>query len=128
MSPFCASATAFCAGSPMQSLAKTTFRPSSSDSRPTIGCRLNSGATLPLGRPRCDARITVAPLSSAYLIVGSEALIRVSSPITPFLIGTLKSTRMKTRFPPRSRSEIDSFTTYSPLFRSMSARSTQRLE
>ena len=63
----------------MQSLAKTTFRPISSDSRPATGCRLNSGATLPFGRPRCEARITVAPVSSAYVIVGSDALIRVSS-------------------------------------------------
>ena len=42
-------------------------------------------------------------------MVGSEARIRVSSPITPFLIGTLKSTRMKTFLPANSRSEIESF-------------------
>src|SRR6266508_6102516 len=48
--------------------------------------------------------MTVAPCSSAYLIVGRDARIRVSSPIVPCLIGTLKSTRMKTRFPSRSRS------------------------
>ena len=48
--------------------------------------------------------MTVAPRSSAYRIVGSEARMRVSSPIAPFLIGTLKSTRMKTRLPARSRS------------------------
>src|SRR5882672_6083961 len=34
---------------------------------------------------------------------------RVSSPITPSLSGTLKSTRMNTRFPARSRSLIESF-------------------
>src|SRR5262249_19689843 len=34
---------------------------------------------------------------------------RVSSPMTPLLSGTLKSTRMKTRCPCRSRSRIDSF-------------------
>jgi len=38
------------------------------------------------------------------LIVGSEARTRVSSLIAPFLIGTLKSTRMKTFLPFRSRS------------------------
>ena len=55
--PACAVATAFVASSPMQSEAKTTARPSSSDSRPATGFRLYSGATLPFGRPRCDARI-----------------------------------------------------------------------
>ena len=40
--------------------------------------------------------MTVAPLSSACLIVGSDARIRVSSVILPSLIGTLKSTLMKT--------------------------------
>src|SRR5438105_1608671 len=34
---------------------------------------------------------------------------RVSSPIRPFLSGTLKSTRMKTRWPFSARSLIDSF-------------------
>ena len=34
-------------------------------------------------------------------MVGSEAVMRVSSVIAPFLIGTLKSTRMKTRLPER---------------------------
>src|SRR5262245_22718906 len=34
---------------------------------------------------------------------------RVSSPMTPSLSGTLKSTRMKTRLPRRSRSLIESF-------------------
>ena len=48
-----------------------------------------------------------APCSMAYLIDGSEALIRVSSLITPPLSGTLKSTRMKRRLPLRSTSLID---------------------
>src|SRR6516164_1606435 len=42
-------------------------------------------------------------------MVGSVARIRVSSPITPSLSGTLKSTRMNTRLPARSRSLIESF-------------------
>ncbi len=54
--------------------------PSSSARRAATGC---DGCTprfaLPFGRPRCEARITVAPWSSAYWIVGSEARIRVSS-------------------------------------------------
>ena len=48
-----------------------------------------------------------APCSMAYLIVGSDARIRVSSLITPPFSGTLKSTRMKTRLPLRSTSVID---------------------
>src|SRR5215470_9281393 len=42
-------------------------------------------------------------------MVGSVARMRVSSPITPSLSGTLKSTRMNTRLPARSRSLIESF-------------------
>src|SRR5882672_1272805 len=41
-------------------------------------------------------------------MVGSDARMRVSSPITPAFSGTLKSTRMKTRLPARSRSRIES--------------------
>src|SRR3954467_864418 len=48
-------------------------------------------------------------------MVGSDARIRVSSPMMPFLIGTLKSTRMKTRLPDRSRSLTESFMTGSRL-------------
>jgi hypothetical protein len=62
---------------------------------------------LPFGRPRCEHRITVrAPCASAYSIVGSDDRIRVSSPIVPFLIGTLKSTRISTRRRCKSRSSI----------------------
>ncbi len=88
--------------SPTESFAKVTGRPTSSASRSATGARLNSGDGLPLGRPRWLARITVAPCSSAYSMVGSDARIRVSSPITPFFNGTLKSTRMNARFPARS--------------------------
>lgn len=101
------------AASPMQSAANNTGLPSSCVSRSATGFRLYSGAGLPLGRPRCDARITVAPCSSANSMVGIAAVMRVSSPITPFLIGTLKSTRMNTRRPRRSRSRIVSFFTAS---------------
>src|SRR5687768_18480758 len=66
------------------------------------------GFGLPFGRPRCDARITRdAPASSACWMVGSDARMRVSSPMTPPLSGTLKSTRTKTRRPPRSSCSID---------------------
>src|SRR5881396_2927627 len=47
-----------------------------------------------------------APWSSAYRMVGIAARMRVSSAIWPSLIGTLKSTRMKTRLPAMSTSLI----------------------
>ena len=42
-------------------------------------------------------------------MVGIEDVMRVSSVMVPFLIGTLKSTRMNTRLPRRSRSLIEYF-------------------
>ena len=53
-------------------------------------------------RPRCENRTAFPPFSVIYLIVGKAATIRLSSPITPSLIGTLKSTRIKTFLPSRS--------------------------
>jgi len=63
--PLCAAVMADFAASPMQSDANTTSRFSSCCSRSATGFKLNSGVGLPFGRPRCDARITVAPCSSA---------------------------------------------------------------
>ena len=40
-------------------------------------------------------------------MVGSVDVIRVSSVITPFFSGTLKSTRMKTRLPLTAKSRIE---------------------
>src|SRR2546425_11897051 len=58
------------------------------------------GSGPPLGLPRCEARITRAPALIACWIVGRDARTRVSSTIwPPAFMGTLKSTRMKTRFP-----------------------------
>ena len=58
-----------------------------------------------LGRPRCEVTITAAPLSSAMRMPGTEARMRVSSVIEPSsACGTLRSARMKTRLPARSRS------------------------
>src|SRR5687767_13456829 len=44
-------------------------------------------------------------------MVGREASMRVSSSTLPSLIGTLKSTRMKTRSPLRGRSLMDNLAT-----------------
>src|SRR3984957_7463341 len=63
---------------------------------------------LPLGRPRCEQRMTLALWRSAYSMVGSVSRMRVSSVMMPSLSGTLKSTRMRTRLSVRSRSRIDS--------------------
>ena len=49
------------AAGPMQSLANVTGRSSNSPSRPATGSRLYFDVAVPLGRPRCEARITVAP-------------------------------------------------------------------
>ena len=71
------------------------------------GRRLISGFGLPLaGRGARRARRAPRPASSAYWIVGSDARMRVSSPITPFFSGTLKSTRTKTRRSFRCRSRM----------------------
>ena len=64
---------------------------------PASGCSLGSG--LPLGRPRCETRISLAPWRSAYSMVGSVSRMRVSSVTRPSSSGTLKSTRIKTRLP-----------------------------
>src|SRR5512142_1280966 len=52
-----------------------------------------------LGRPRWENRMTAAPCCKRYSIVGRAARMRVSSLTLPSLIGTLKSTRTRTRFP-----------------------------
>ena len=81
-------------------------------------------------------RITAAPCSSRYWIVGRLARRRVSSATAPSSSGTLKSTRTSTRLPVTSISRtvflsIDSITmriglAYSPLPASSLARSATR--
>ncbi len=67
----------------------------------------------------------------AKRIDGSAAVMRVSSVITPFLIGTLKSTRMNTRRSSSGRSRIEylvmGVAAYSEAATFFS-RSTQRFE
>ena len=90
---------------PTQSGAICTGLPSSLASASEAAFRLNSGSNpVPLGRPRWLIRTTDAPWSRTYWIVGSAALMRLSSVTTPSAIGTLKSTRMMTRLPLRSMS------------------------
>ena len=84
---------------PKISFEKCTLSPSNSDKRLATGSRDNSGLRSPFGRPRCAAITTAAPCANKYLMVGSEALIRPSSVITPSFNGTFKSQRSRTRFP-----------------------------
>src|SRR4030042_12763 len=89
----------------MTSGALTALVGMSSASLFAAGARLIFGSAMPFGRPRCEAMINRAPWSRSQLMVGREALIRVSSRMAPFSSrGTLKSTRRKTRFPLTSRS------------------------
>src|SRR5262245_19956200 len=62
--------------------------------------------TLPSGRPRWLARMTLAPSLRSVTIVGRAARIRESSVTLPSASGTLKSTRTKTRLPAASKSRM----------------------
>src|SRR6478672_4507274 len=100
----------------MQSVQNPTFSPrlncwsSKMRKRSATGFSVILGLGLPLGRPRCDARISRAPWRRAYSMVGSVSRMRVSSMTPPSSpMGTLKSTRMKMRCPPSGRSRIESF-------------------
>ena len=70
------------------------------------------------------------PRSSSVLIVGSDARMRVSSVIAPFLIGTLKSTRTNDPLARDVEVAIESSRghAYRPFFSRKRSRSTQRLE
>src|SRR5665811_1579639 len=79
---------------------------SSCESRSATGRRRMLSWTLPSGRPRWLARMTMAPWARRALIVGRAATIRLSSVILPSARGTLKSTRTNTRLPAASRSRM----------------------
>jgi hypothetical protein len=78
-----------------------TSRPSSSPNRAATGASESAGLNSPsVGRPRCEVTITAAPASSAMRMHGTDARMRVSSVILPASsCGTLRSARMKTRWP-----------------------------
>ena len=65
----------------MQSVMNRTSTLRSRLRRLDMGARLIEGTTCPLGRPRWLMMITLPPLSRTWFIVGSVALIRVSSVI-----------------------------------------------
>ena len=101
--PSAIAATAVSATGPMQSGTKVTGRPIASRSAAASGCRDSLALGSPLGRPKCDSTITLAPRSASSRRVGTTRVIRVASEITPFAIGTLRSTRTSTRLPRTSR-------------------------
>ena len=89
---------------------KSTVCPSSSCNLLATGANDKSELNSPLGLPKCAPITSDAPRSSRYFMVGSDARIRPSSVMTPFLIGTFKSQRRKTRLPATS-SEASEFIT-----------------
>src|SRR5581483_4147932 len=76
------------------------------------------GVGPPFGRPRCEASTTRAPRLIACWMVGKEARMRESS-ATPLagVSGTLKSTRMNSRFPSMGSSEIERIIRLQPFLR-----------
>src|SRR6185437_9495747 len=97
--------------------------------RSAAGFRLILLFTLPFGRPRCAARISRAPLRRAYSMVGRVSRIRVSSVTRPSSeSGTLKSTRMNTRWPSRFRSCMESFAIFSSHLRRLETLLRQELD
>jgi hypothetical protein len=57
------------------------------------------------GRPRWEVTMTLAPALRQCAMVGIDAVMRASEVTLPSLTGTLRSARMKTRLPARSKSE-----------------------
>ncbi|MPN05640.1 hypothetical protein SDC9_152891 [bioreactor metagenome] len=96
------------ASSPITSFAILTFVFKSSLRRFATGFKEYFSEYSPLGLPRWEQRITFAPLSIRYRMVGREPTSLVSSVICCFSSsGTLKSHRSRTFFPVTSISFID---------------------
>ena len=78
-----------------------TLRLSKVAMRSATGAKLSSGLNCPsVGRPKCEVTITAAPASRHICTAGIDARIRVSSVMLPASSwGTLRSARIRTRFP-----------------------------
>ena len=94
-------AKAVAAGSPTQSSAKATGLFTTFDSASATGLSDSLGSR-PFGRPKCASRMTLPPLSEISVMVGATRSMRVASVTLPFSVGTLRSTRTRTRLPLRS--------------------------
>src|ERR1700691_2604371 len=103
MSPFFKTAIAASAFGPTQSSANATGIFKMRATSAATG-RSESFALGPLGLAKCDSRITLPPLSAISVMVGTISLMRVASATLPSCIGTLRSTRTRTRFPFKSAS------------------------
>ena len=97
MSPGFIAATARSATSPMQSSTNLTGRLMIWATSAATGLS-ESFAFGPFGRPKCDSRMTLAPLSASSVIDGAVRSMRVASVTTPFSTGTLRSTRIQHAF------------------------------
>src|SRR5471032_624422 len=102
-SPFLSARTASSAMAPMQSSAKATGLPIALASGSTRGFSDISGTRLPSGWPKWLSTITLAPLSASSLSVGAARSMRMASVTLPSFIGTLRSTRTRTRLPDTER-------------------------
>src|SRR6218665_1578930 len=85
----------------MQSGANFTFMPNSFSTAATV-CLIEYLSSAPFfGLPKCDIKTQLPPSFKIFLIVGMVALMRLSLVTSSVFLssGTLKSTRMSTRFP-----------------------------
>src|SRR5580692_6323911 len=98
MSPFFILAMAASAFGPMQSSANATGRFTMRATSAATGLS-ESFRSNPFGRLRCDSKITLPPLSASSVMVWAISSMRVASATLPSCIGTLRSTRNKTRLP-----------------------------
>ena len=90
-----------------QSVTNLTSTSKSSLNRWATGASEKRSSQVPSsGRPKWDISMTAAPDVSACRMVGSVASRRASLVTFPSLIGTLRSSRISTRFPLRSSSCI----------------------
>ena len=77
----------------------------------------DSSGSRSLGRPRCDITITLAPRLARCASVGAAARTRESSAMVPLAMGTLRSSRTRTRLPATSTEVIEAFRVAAPCTR-----------
>src|SRR5271166_2383391 len=104
MSPFFILAIASAATWPMQSAAKPTGRLTISATAAATGLSELASSGPPLGRPKWASRMTLPPLVEISSMVDATRSMRVVSVTRPFSVGTLRSTRRRTRLPETSAS------------------------
>src|SRR5271155_2855840 len=98
MSPSFILAMAVSASGPTQSSAKATGFFTIRATSAATG-RSDAFGSGPLGRPKCESRMTLPPLPASSVMVGAISSMRVASVTAPSSIGTLRSTRKSTSLP-----------------------------